>query len=486
MFKQAAIRTSRLRSASAPQRAGLMSRADTPGRHIAVQDTAAGLEDALARSPMRSADRLPQARHDLSGVGASPFPHRSAIESTFHRAIPGRAVIDAAGCGQQGVPAFTRGDISHFASPNVPLKVAAHEAAHLLQHAGTTRDAGLGAESHANAVARLVTGGRPAETLLGSAGAAVSDRFHRYTEIAVPAQADDKWKAGAPLRVADDGNMAVAEESPSNHRFWAKPTLIGASNTALSAKKSVIKLKAASDTLNGPAPDGSGKRVLSRVIAENQANHTSGDSMKLWADCGMSSRDVAGAGQGTGWGSMTADYQEIHRPWYTQIPILGPLLGWIFGGPRAENKKTSSTDPEEMKKEIFNEKLGGTGDEGLKKYEAMSADEKDRFDRETKINKYATPGVGQGFTMSSGGADIAPAGQFTWNFHWAGVIMSSGSDRITLENYSVSDPTVENSEWQFEMYGPAGKLGQTFYEQHKASKQHGDAPTAMQVEKQGP
>jgi len=61
--------------------------------------------------------------------------------------------------------------------------------------------------------------------------------------------------------------------------------------------------------------------------------------------------------------------------------------------------------------------------------------------------------------------------------------MNSGNDRVTLENYSVSNPAVQNSDWEFQMYGSAAKAGQTFYEQHKATGQHGDAPTAMQVEK---
>jgi hypothetical protein len=416
---------------------------------------------------------------------AASFPHRSAIEYLFQRALPGKAVIDSAGCGQLGVPAFTEGSVSHFASGDVPLRVAAHEAAHQLQHTGTTRDANLGAERHADTVARLMARGAPPGRLLGPAGSPVNSSMHSYTEVDTTEQSDDHWKASAPLRVAEDGNLAVAEEQPVNHRLWAKPDLIESSNKVLAANKSVIKLNASGGTLKGPAPNGSGNRELARVLPQNQANGTSGESMKLWADCGKSCRDVIGAGRGTGWnvGNMAARYRDVHRPWYTQIPILGPLLGWIFGGPKVKEKQTGASDPEEMKKEIFNQKLGGTGDEGLKKYEAMTSAEKDKFDRETGINKYTMPGVGQGFTMSSGGE---AAGPMTWNFHWAGVIVASGTDRVTLENYSVNDPTVENTDWQFEMYGSPAKAGQTFFEQHKASGQHGKSPTAMQVELREP
>lgn len=421
-------------------------------------------------------------------VGALPlityFPHKNTIESAFRMTLPGQAVVDTAECTKRGLPAFTDLDTVHFASPNPPLKVAAHEAVHLLQHEGLTRDLHLGSEGQAHMIARFVENGMSAQAFLGPVGDPVVSSTHSYTEIDTANQSEDKWNAGELLRVSEDGKMAVAEESSSNpnHRLWAMPPLVSNSNSILSANKSVIRLKTAADNLKGPAPDGSGNQNLTRVIPENTANGTSGDSMRIWADCGKSCRDVIGAGEGTGWNTsgMTAKFQAVHRPWYSSIPILGPLFSAIFGGPEIKEKTTAASDPEEMKKEIFNSKLGGTGDEGLQKYEALSTAEKDRFDREAKINRYATPGVGEGFTMSSGGS---PMGPMTWNFHWAGVIMASGSDRVTLENYSVSNPAVQNAEWGFEMYGSAAKANQTFYEQHRASGQHGVAPTAMSVSK---
>ncbi|MFP2934220.1 hypothetical protein ACLESO_55690 [Pyxidicoccus sp. 3LG] len=71
----------------------------------------------------------------------------------------------------------------------------------------------------------------------------------------------------------------------------------------------------------------------------------------------------------------------------------------------------------------------------------------------------------------------------TWNFHWGGVVMVSGDDRVTLENYAVGNANVKNSDWEFQMYGPASKAGQTFHEQHQATGQHGDSPTTMRVGK---
>jgi hypothetical protein len=434
------------------------------------------------------------AGNNLSGVPArtralGEFPHRQALESAFQRPIPGSAVVDSEGCEGRGATAFTDRSTTHFASEAPPLRVAAHEAAHLMQHSGESRDANLGPERHAESVARSVESREPVAHLFAAPGARVEPRVRNYTEVDVTSQKPDEWDAKKPLRVADDGQMALGEDANWNHDLWAETGLVGKANSALATKKSVIRLKTDAGTLKGKAPGDGSARTLNKVVPENQSNGTSGDSMQIWADCGKCGRDVIGAGEGTGGGRTTADYKKVNRPWYTQIPLLGPLLGLIFGGAKTEEKQTAASEPDDMKYEIYNDKLGGTGDEGFKKYQALSPAEKEKFDRETGINKFATPKAGEGFTMSSGGADIAPPGSFTWNFHWAGVVMDSGDDRVTLENYNYIDPAsnpLQNAEWTYQMYGPAGKTGQTFYEQHKASKQHGDEPTALRVEKSNP
>jgi hypothetical protein len=439
----------------------------------------ADVTQAATAAPGQDFGRTPV--HSGQRSAMSSFPHSQILEPAFQHNIPGCAVVDGEGCAQRGVPAFTDRITTHFASPNPPLRVAAHEAAHVVQHAGLSRDAHLGAERHAEAISQAIARGAPVGHLIGSAGASVEPHVRHYTEMDISQQRPDEWNAGKPVRVADDGLLAVAQDSGPNHAFWADPGLIADSNTTLASKKSVIRLKSDAGTLKGSAPGNHSERTLSRVLPENQSNNTSGDSMEIWADCGRSGRDVMGAGEGTGGGKMSAKYQDVHRPWYSEIPLLGPLLSLIFGGAKKKTKTTEASDPKGMKEEIFNQKLGGSDDEGLKKYQAMSPEERKRFDKETGINRFATPGTGEGFTMSSGG-DPVP-GNMTWNFHWAGVVASSGPDRVTLENYSISVPSAQNAKWEFQMYGPPNKPDQTFYEQHKASGQHGDAPTALPVEK---
>lgn len=217
---------------------------------------------------------------------------------------------------------------------------------------------------------------------------------------------------------------------------------------------------------------------------ENVFNKSSGDTMDLWADCGKSARDVIGAGGGSGYGGMTAAYRRQKPIELAPNPVWYKPWAWHQPAPTVqyESKQTAASDPEGMKKEILMDRLGVSDpDAALAKYQGLPAKNRDLIDQELQIDRYAAPGVGEGYTMSSGGADYP--GASTWNFHWAGVVMVSGDDRVTLENYSVSDPKVENHDWIFQMYGSAAKAGQTFHEQHEASHQHGQAPTTMRVQK---
>lgn len=408
------------------------------------------------------------------------FPYRSKIELALGVPIAGRAVVSPMECAHLGIPAFTEQATAHFATRQPGLKVAAHEAAHLVQHAGLTRDVNLGAETHAATVSRRVTAGFPARDLISPIGFPVKPAFRPYTEIPVSAQTAFDWIAGIDLRASEDGRMAVGQDS-TLHSFWAEPSKIAESNTILNSRRSVIRLVRQPGTITGKAPNGGNVRTLSKILPRNVANATTGENMNIWADCGKSGRDVMGAGRGTGGGSMTAVYQE--NPWWASIPILGPLLSGIFG----TEAETATSGPGTMKREIFNERLGGTGDEGLRRYMALSSVERERFDRETGINRYASPTTGEGYTVSTGGNAVPGMEADTWNFHWGGIVMTSGEDRVTLENYAIrNQPLAVNTDWEFQMYGSAVKPGQTFHEQHGGlppvgTGQHGTAPTTMHV-----
>jgi hypothetical protein len=259
--------------------------------------------------------------------------------------------------------------------------------------------------------------------------------------------------------------MAVRQDGGKNHHYWADPRLIAASNTILQGKGSVIRLHAdGSDKLRGWVAADHTFRTISRVVPENQQNNTRGETMDIWADCGDSARAVMGAGGDPG--------------------LHGHNATGIFNFLGQPTQTTMAAQPEEMKHEILNRTLtvGGTGNAGLTKYQSMSPDQRAGIDERLGINEKAAPGTGQGYAIAWGGRQVHPPGSYTWNFHWAGVLTSSGPDRVVLDNYGVGDRTKENSNWQFQMYGTAIKW-QTFHEQMLKGRQFGDDPTTVPVEK---
>lgn len=112
------------------------------------------------------------------------YPHRTEIEGALGVQIKGQAVVDPAACDRQHAIAFTEDRVARFSSDQPSLLVAAHEAVHLAQHAGTTRDARLGPEGHAGTVAHLISRGQSVRGLIGSSGDIVPTAVRHYPPAA--------------------------------------------------------------------------------------------------------------------------------------------------------------------------------------------------------------------------------------------------------------------------------------------------------------
>jgi hypothetical protein len=398
---------------------------------------------------------------------------------------------------QAGALALARGNEVHF-KPGVYApdtakgkEILGHELAHVVQQGGEQAPSrpwrkgdvniSRGLEREADVAGARAARGDVAEV----SGTAEAGDVHLYTPIKTESQKEGAWKADKPLRVSDDGNMAVAEASKyGSHQFWTEPGLLNTANATLESNNSVMKLTTGSEKMEGQAPDGSGERTLLNVIAENKATGTKGDDMQLWADCGKSFRDVSGIGGGSGGNSRQTTAIWKKNP---DEKVLAQFLAIMkkigIGTPAvAASGETTSHKPEDMKNEIMSKFMSGAD---LSLYEAMekhlSKEEMQIIDEYMGINRFASPEVGEGYTISTGGRFYE--GKKTWNFHWAGVVMKSGGDNVVLENYAVGDSKKKNSRWKFQMYGPPSKEGQTFHEQHEGMKQHGKTPTTMRVRK---
>lgn len=367
---------------------------------------------------------------------AIKFPHAPSIQSAMATSIPGSAIYDPAACERRGVPAFTDGLVSHFATRMPGLHIAAHEAVHQLQHLGHTNDAGMGAEGHAHAVANLVVSGTSPRPILGAPGRPVVPALRHYTDIPAATQtATSQWIIGSDARVADTGLMVTSVTD--RHVCYAEPTLIEPANLILRAKQSGVRLRAGAAGPSGTAPDGSGVKSTVEVIAQVRSATSSGEN---WSDCGRMSRDVQGVS-----GSDS------------------PTRGIYKDSTGTERETSPSLSTTHIRDEVLvGAGLGADPASARAAYLAMTPAARDAFDMAHGINRYAAPNVGESY-MSVRNDALTRAG---FNFHWGGVILVSGGDRVTFENFARPGTGygTQNLLWYFGMYGPPTKAGQTWHD----------------------
>ncbi|MGB0590624.1 MAG: DUF4157 domain-containing protein [Myxococcota bacterium] len=440
------------------------------------------------------------------------LPHRAAIESSYGvdmgavQAYTGPAATAA--CEQLGARAFAVGNRVAFADTGPSKHLAAHEAAHVVQQSdGVQLSGGMGRagdryEVAADAAADRVVAGQSAQDLLPQ-GAAVRD----IGDAAVQCYTD-QMITGTPHRVADDGSIAVNAETIYGSKVaYADASLIASASKLLEAGTSVMSLEAGSYSITVEDEKGT-KRTLPDVVVTNTQNNTKDNDMLLYADCGRSARTVSGAdkGRGDGSGSLSAEYQGAdggarsapkHESGAVSkckivaehIPEIRGIIEGMLAQHRGIISEWPSATTDSAKKKIRRRlarkerEMWAVCEAALNK---LSDEERDALDKKMAVNRYADPEVGQALHISTGGArhpDLAE-GEKTWNFHWAGVVMKSGSDSMTLENYAVGDYEAQNTEWVYQLYGVGKKAGQSFHEQHKdVHKQHGESPTTMAMDK---
>ena len=115
-------------------------------------------------------------------------------------------------------------------------------------------------------------------------------------------------------------------------------------------------------------------------------------------------------------------------------------------------------------------------------YQALDEAQQDAFDRIVGINRHAQAEVGEAYSVVANRDENIDQG--VWNFHWGGVVMRSGGDSVTMENFAGSGEDA----WDYQAYGPPSKKGQTFHEQQEERTKHdgvtpeyGDNPTTIRV-----
>lgn len=464
------------------------------------------------------------ASEGLSGSGG-PLPHLDTLQKAFGpqhdlsgvKAHVGGPAAEAAQA--IGAKAYTMGNQVAF-KEQPDLKLAAHEAAHVIQRrAGVYPKAEVGQagdvyEQHADAVAEAVAAGRSAAPLLdqlagqggGQSAAEGGEVVQAYVE---------RTMAFGNARVSDTGKSAT----DCNQILYATDDLIADANSKLATAgkygsfiklvKTGNRLKHRNRTLHQVMPQWVQKENAGTHKALNQANQPGGrDSegqvggpMALWSDCGRSSRAVTGTDE-------SHPGRAIYRSDGIDKATARSLNPALFS-----DTIYLDTIPKFIQKPEFQKYLqegihyhSGGGQEGRRYIMPTDADHaremwwalgpkgREEHDAWAGINRYARPQVGDAFTMNTEGGISAfrEVGGMTWNFHWAGVCMVDGADTITLENYAVTGEYASsrgvgssydfiNREWNFCMYGPPSKQGQTFHDQHLASGTHGTIASTFAV-----
>jgi hypothetical protein len=317
-----------------------------------------------------------------------------------------------------------------------------------------------------------------------------------------------RYYESSGYRIADD-NSVVAD---SKHNLYAKSGETQKANSKLAQQQSIIKLEQKNKIMHIKK----GNKIISKLYKiepTNKDDSSSGDNMTLYADCGKSNAQVMGnenrvavhkdpenlaktiTSSGVGFFIKHKDSMKYAKghPEGMKIEMIQRITYALYIESQDKKLKENiiqlytnvETIHNEMKinisKSSFNSylyDLKQLSEMYLSWYNQVQSSY--NLDQELGINEYANPSVGQGYTISTGGQNIQ---NDTWNFHWAGVIMTSNDnkDKVVLENYAVGDPSKRNKKWKFRMHGTV-KKGQSFHEQHKRTNQHGDSPTTMVVQ----
>jgi hypothetical protein len=395
--------------------------------------------------------------------GLASFPHAAEIGPALRPKSPLVGVLDPEGCAERNTPGFTEGNVSHFASRDVGLHVAAHEAVHQLQHRGETRDAGLGPEGHANAVADSVVAGVSPGLLLGARGRAVPSATRGWLDADMQGDTHQKPDATEETgigngRLSETGETLTIVRTP--HQAWATDHQIETANAAFRALDSGISLAKTGDSMDVQKP---GSRAVNKLhCVDVRFAHGA------YEDCGRMAREImARAG---------ADRPAGVRASPGGLGFSGPDLATDQQSPKGHVALILDMDAAMQKAGGSDKEKKKAGEEVLGRYQKLtpSVDTDHAFrdtitqrgalsDEDQKrmgIDQYASPWLGEAYA-------IAPAeregNQFP--YHWAAVVFVAGSDRVVLEaaagKHNQGDYDNLNDGWMFQTYGTRNKK-QTF------------------------
>lgn len=409
------------------------------------------------------------AQHGLKDSGGE-LPHLEQIQASFGsahdlsnvRAHSGPQARDAADALQ--AKAYTMCDRVAFNGP-ADLHLAAHEAAHVVQQRAGMKD-GAAQEERAEQVAQHVVSGKSAEKLLPKEGGLnPSETQVQFYRMGGDEQ-DDPWMF-FNWRIGDDNTAAVSQEGGGGgQELYATSANVANAEAKLKASGSAISLVqgATKETLSGKTLYQVTPKLRDTTIGPNDSEDlkkiksvndgtradddevTRDDKLALWTDCGRASRTVTGGlvGAEIGWKGKTYRTVKSGNPAsFSQAIYSACIKVFIKQKEYQQHLKEGvhyNADAKTGDKDYI---MPTSAKHAREMYYLLGEDGREAFDMAFKVNLGANPDIGGTYTMATeyDMPGFTRSG-FTWNFHWAGVIMKAGADNITLEGYAINA-----SEW---------------------------------------
>jgi|GEM_PF-1354985 len=273
---------------------------------------------------------------------------------------------------------------------------------------------------------------------------------------------------GLSVRLSDDNNMAIEDSNLTNRQpksFYATQELLTSANQALTKVGSGVKLNQGKRTLTvltGWYTSKTLVEVYPRFLKSKGYNYGQLDQVVGPQNCNEIAEMV------TGIRKILPTGDDTHL--------------------KAVNRFLNSDDD-----------FADIDNARTQTYVAYLNSRATRLSR-LRANRFATPDIGDAYMirtlgepsefLSGGRARIRDYASGTdrilgWAEHFAGVVVRSGNDTLTLENYARGDNRQANPDprWYFQMYGQ--NHGQSFHEFHSAKNEYAN-PVTVSVGKTVP
>ena len=286
---------------------------------------------------------------------------------------------------------------------------------------------------------------------------------------------------GIALRVSDDYQMAIENSDLGNRQpknFFLTGALLTASNLALTNAGAAVQLVASGGTIS-ILTGWWGTVTLQRVTA-SYTGHGSPDDLPQ--NCNLIAEAVTGrhGAQGQGNTAVTAARRALYGG--TGNPSLDELRGYVRDYGDASTR-TNAFPGQRNLNQFANPGIGDAymiaTQEPFSEYDEFTAmrpvTEEEWARYNVLVKKFSKPSSGRKKILDVESGRTRTLG---WSFHFAGVVASSGDDRVTLENYARGDDRRGGGDprWYFQMYSQSTS-GQTFHEAHKAQNAYANPLT---------